>query len=101
MLFYSSKFTYFSAKFTILFSHTNAADLGLVATRYLLPFNLFLQCNVCMYDYTGYGIVKNGKSPSEKRSYADVQAAFDAIKEKYNVSIKLRTKREVVVCCIR
>ncbi len=60
------------AKYTILFSHGNAEDLG-----HVLPFlQRFHQqgFSVFAYDYEGYG-TSEGK-PSEKNSYQDILAAY-------------------------
>ncbi|PQM39426.1 protein ABHD17B [Prunus yedoensis var. nudiflora] len=52
-----------SAKLTVLHSHGNAADLGQ------------------MYDYSGYG-QSTGK-PSEQNTYADIEAAYRCLVERY------------------
>lgn len=60
------------AKYTILFSHGNAEDLGT-----LLPFlKLFQQHGfaILAYDYQGYG-TSDGKS-SEKNTYQDIESAY-------------------------
>jgi len=62
-----------AAEFTILFSHGNAEDLGLVD-----PFLRELRdsgFSILAYDYHGYGH-SQGK-PSEQNAYLDIQAAFD------------------------
>lgn len=42
------------SEFVIIYSHPNAADLGLMLDNYLdLAYNLNI--NVVGYDYTGYG----------------------------------------------
>ena len=61
------------AKYTILFSHGNAEDLG---TK--LPFLKDLQAHgfaVFAYDYHGYGTSKS--KPSEQNTYNDIDAAYD------------------------
>lgn len=62
-----------NAKYTILYSHGNAEDLGAIE-----PFLENLQRQgfaVFAYDYHGYGI-SEGK-PSEQNTYNDIDAAYD------------------------
>lgn len=63
------------ARFTILYSHGNAADIGAMIGR-LLELSRHLGVNVVAYDYTGYGM-SSGKLPSEADSYGDVTAAVE------------------------
>ncbi|KAE9553139.1 hypothetical protein FO519_003656 [Halicephalobus sp. NKZ332] len=70
------------ARFTILFSHGNAVDLGQMSSFYY-GLGYRLGCNVFSYDYSGYGC-STGK-PSEKNLYADIAAALQALKSKYQV----------------
>ena len=68
------------AKFTILFSHANAEDLGLIY-EHLKTLSEVLQVNVMGYEYTGYG--RSTGVPSEANCYADIVAAFSwLLKEK-------------------
>lgn len=60
------------AEFTIIYSHGNAEDLGLVKT-WLRELNE-LGFNVLSYDYQGYG-TSEGK-PTEKNSYSDIEASY-------------------------
>lgn len=60
------------AKYTILYSHGNAEDLGW--NRDLLEEYHRRGFNVLGYDYQGYGL-SEGK-PSERNAYADEEAAF-------------------------
>ena len=62
-----------NAKYTLLFSHGNAADLGLMASCYY-QLTQWINVNVFSYDYSGYG-ASTGK-PTEKNIYADIVAAF-------------------------
>eukprot|EP00281_Chroomonas_sp_CCMP1168_P014528 CAMPEP_0206220554 /NCGR_PEP_ID=MMETSP0047_2-20121206/4942_1 /ASSEMBLY_ACC=CAM_ASM_000192 /TAXON_ID=195065 /ORGANISM="Chroomonas mesostigmatica_cf, Strain CCMP1168" /LENGTH=234 /DNA_ID=CAMNT_0053643227 /DNA_START=42 /DNA_END=743 /DNA_ORIENTATION=+ len=62
------------ARYTILFSHANAEDLGHVA-EHLRTLASVLQANVLAYDYTGYGHASG--VPSEADCYADIAAAFE------------------------
>lgn len=72
-------------RFTILFSHSNALDLG-----QLLPFLLILgrrlNCNVLGYDYAGYGCSE--ARPSERNMYADIDAAWRVLRSKYKLDPK-------------
>ena len=70
------------AKYTILFSHGNAEDLG-----YLMPFlrNLNKQgFSVLSYDYHGYGTSKG--RPTEAHSYADADAAYNYLVNSLHVA---------------
>lgn len=69
-------------KYIILFSHGNAADLGLMSSFYLGLGNK-IQCNVFGYDYSGYGL-SSGK-PSEKSLYTNIEAAWNELKRRYDV----------------
>ncbi|XP_053977036.1 alpha/beta hydrolase domain-containing protein 17B isoform X3 [Hylaeus anthracinus] len=72
-----------TARFTILFSHGNAADLGQMSSFYL-GLGSRINCNVFSYDYSGYG-VSSGK-PSEKNLYADIDAAWHALRTRYGIN---------------
>ncbi|CAG0882742.1 unnamed protein product [Cyprideis torosa] len=71
------------AKYTILFSHANAVDLGLISSFYIGLGNR-INCNIFSYDYSGYGC-SSGK-PSEKNMYADMDAAWQVLRSKYSIS---------------
>ena len=43
-----------------------------------------LQCNIVSYDYSGYG-ASQGKA-SEKNMYADIEAAYQSMKQRYNLA---------------
>jgi pimeloyl-ACP methyl ester carboxylesterase len=70
-------------KYTILFSHGNAVDLGQMSSFYY-GLGCRLECNVFTYDYSGYG-ASNG-SPTEKNLYSDIQAAWNALRIRYGIS---------------
>lgn len=42
-----------------------------------------LQCNIFSYDYSGYG-ASQGKA-SERNMYADIEAAYNSIKQRYQI----------------
>ncbi|XP_055514966.1 alpha/beta hydrolase domain-containing protein 17B-like [Leucoraja erinacea] len=72
-----------TARFTLLFSHGNAVDLGQMSSFYI-GLGTRINCNIFSYDYSGYG-VSNGK-PSEKNLYADIDAAWQALRTRYGIS---------------
>ncbi|KAK9106226.1 hypothetical protein Scep_023070 [Stephania cephalantha] len=67
---------------TILYSHGNAADLGQMFELFL-ELSSRLRVNLMGYDYSGYG-QSTGK-PSECNTYADIEAVYKCLKEKYGV----------------
>ncbi len=70
-----------AARFTILFSHGNAEDIGRNE-----PFVLKLResgFSVLVYDYHGYGT--SSGSPSEENTYKDINAAFRYLIKKRNI----------------
>uniref|UniRef100_A0A3P8QSZ8 palmitoyl-protein hydrolase n=1 Tax=Astatotilapia calliptera TaxID=8154 RepID=A0A3P8QSZ8_ASTCA len=69
--------------FTVLFSHGNAVDLGQMSSFYI-GLGTRINCNIFSYDYSGYG-VSTGK-PSEKNLYADIDAAWHALRTRYGIS---------------
>ncbi|XP_039190734.1 alpha/beta hydrolase domain-containing protein 17A-like [Crotalus tigris] len=71
------------ARFTVLFSHGNAVDLGQMCSFYI-SLGTRISCNIFSYDYSGYG-ASTGK-PSEKNLYADVDAAWQALRTRYGIS---------------
>ena len=60
------------AKYTILFSHGNAEDIG--SAEFFLEELRDAGFSVFAYDYRGYGTSEG--SPSEANSYGDVEAAY-------------------------
>lgn len=72
-----------NARFTVLFSHGNAVDLGQMSSFYL-GLGTRINCNIFSYDYSGYG-VSNGR-PSEKNLYADIDAAWQSLRTRYGIS---------------
>ncbi|NXA55904.1 AB17C protein, partial [Nothocercus julius] len=71
------------ARFTVLFSHGNAVDLGQMSSFYI-GLGTRINCNIFSYDYSGYG-VSTGK-PSEKNLYSDIDAAWQALRTRYGIS---------------
>uniref|UniRef100_A0A182PAD9 palmitoyl-protein hydrolase n=1 Tax=Anopheles epiroticus TaxID=199890 RepID=A0A182PAD9_9DIPT len=72
-----------TAKYTLLFSHGNAVDLGQMSSFYL-GLGLRINCNIFSYDYSGYGM--SGGKPSEKNLYADIDAAWHSLRTRFGVS---------------
>jgi len=66
------------AKFTLLFSHGNAEDLGMII-EYFREVSHLLEVNIFAYEYTGYGMSTG--EPSEQALYADVEAAFKYLRD--------------------
>eukprot|EP00438_Fugacium_kawagutii_P024953 Skav213210 [mRNA] locus=scaffold2826:590600:593264:- [translate_table: standard] len=66
------------AKFTLLFSHGNAEDLGMII-QYFREVSHILDVNIFAYDYTGYGM--SSGEPSEDALYADIEAAFKYLRD--------------------
>ncbi|GLU10767.1 hypothetical protein SLE2022_275520 [Rubroshorea leprosula] len=70
------------ASATLLYSHGNAADLGQMFELFVELSNR-LRINLMGYDYSGYG-QSTGK-PTEDNTYADIDAAYQCLKERYGV----------------
>ncbi len=70
------------ADFTILYSHGNAEDLGHI--RPLLEQYRHHGYAVLAYDYRGYG--HSSGSPSEHKSYADIEAAYKYLRNEIGTS---------------
>lgn len=70
-------------KYTILFSHGNAVDIGQMSSFYY-GLGSRLDCNIFTYDYSGYGA--SGSTPTEKNLYCDIQAAWNALRIRYGIS---------------
>ncbi|KAK4785233.1 hypothetical protein SAY86_001922 [Trapa natans] len=71
-----------SASLTLLYSHGNAADIGQMY-HIFTELSLHLGINIMGYDYSGYG--RSSGKPSEQDTYADIEAAYKCLKEKYGV----------------
>ncbi|XP_010476367.1 PREDICTED: protein ABHD17B isoform X1 [Camelina sativa] len=76
-----------TAKLTVLFSHGNAADLGHVF--YIFAELIQLNVNIMGYDYSGYG--QSSGKPSEQETYADIEAAYNWLRNTYG------TKDECII----
>jgi len=67
-----------NAQVTILFSHGNAEDLGMIYD-WFNDLARVLRVNIMAYDYTGYG--KSNGAPCEENCYADIEAAYSYLLE--------------------
>lgn len=65
-------------KFTIIYSHGNAEDVGL-SLPYLDHLSQCCDCNVLAYEYCGYSIAEG--EPSEKNCYECIDAAYRYLAE--------------------
>lgn len=70
-------------KYTILFSHGNAVDIGQM-TSFLVGLGGRLRCNILTYDYSGYGCSTG--SPSEGNLYADIEAVWHSLSKRYGLT---------------
>ncbi|CDR96047.1 Abhydrolase domain-containing protein [Babesia bigemina] len=70
------------SRFTILYSHGNAEDIGHVFHA-LMDRVANWDADLFIYDYSGYG-VSEGK-PSERNLYMDVEAAYDYLTQALGV----------------
>ncbi|CAL1390664.1 unnamed protein product [Linum trigynum] len=67
---------------TLLYSHGNAADLGQMYELFVELSNR-LRVNLMGYDYSGYG--RSSGKPTECNTYADIDAAYNCLREQYGV----------------
>ena len=70
-----------NAKYTILFAHGNASDLGTIQPRLEELENIGF--SVFAYDYRGYG-TSEGK-PSEKNAYKDIDTAYNYLTQELKI----------------
>ncbi|KAG4969648.1 hypothetical protein JHK85_036069 [Glycine max] len=69
-----------TASLTLLYSHGNAADLGQMYELFS-ELSIHLRVNLMGYDYSGYG--QSSGKPSEQNTYADIEAVYKCLQEKY------------------
>lgn len=77
------------AQHTLLFSHGNAEDLGMMYKR-MKDLALVLCVNIMAYDYTGYGLSTGSETgarqgPSENMIYRNIEAAYKYLREQRNI----------------
>jgi pimeloyl-ACP methyl ester carboxylesterase len=70
-------------KYTLVFSHGGTVDLGNLCNFYYTLANR-LNCNIFSYDYSGFG--ESSGQPTEENVYADADAAWDVITQKYGLT---------------
>lgn len=64
------------SRFTLLYSHGNAEDLGL-SLDYIDVFSQLTQCSILAYEYVGYSLsYLEGLAPSEDGCYRSAEAAW-------------------------
>jgi fermentation-respiration switch protein FrsA (DUF1100 family) len=78
-----------NASVTILFSHGNAEDLGMIYD-WFNDLARVLRVNIMAYDYTGYG--KSNGTPSEDNCYADIEAAY-----RYLIEVRRLQPEQIVL----
>ena len=71
------------AQYTILFSHGNAADIGLMR-NHLLDMRQSCKVNILAYEYSGYGEASG--NPSIDNTYADIEAAYHYLVDEMSIS---------------
>ncbi|KAI4373328.1 hypothetical protein MLD38_011463 [Melastoma candidum] len=71
-----------SASLTVLYSHGNAADLGLMYHLFV-DLSQQLRVNILVYDYSGYG--QSSGKPSEQDTYADIDAAYECLRDRLGI----------------
>ncbi|KAG7567525.1 Alpha/Beta hydrolase fold [Arabidopsis thaliana x Arabidopsis arenosa] len=71
------------SRFTLLYSHGNAADLGQMVDLFI-ELRAHLRVNIMSYDYSGYG-VSTGK-PTELNTYYDIEAVYNCLRSEYGIT---------------
>lgn len=80
-----------NAKYTVLYSHGNAEDLGMMYKR-MRHLAQVLCVNVLAYDYSGYGLSRPRCKPSEKMCFRNIDAVYN-----YLVNIMKIPPRRIVL----
>ncbi|XP_010429408.1 PREDICTED: protein ABHD17B-like [Camelina sativa] len=70
------------ARFTLLYSHGIAADLGQMVDLFI-ELRAHLRINIMSYDYSGYG-VSTGR-PTELNTYHDIEAVYNCLRSEYEI----------------
>jgi fermentation-respiration switch protein FrsA (DUF1100 family) len=76
-------FPHEGAQLTVLHSHGNAEDIGMI-WPWIQHFGQQLQVNVMTYDYEGYGLSSAGQ-PNEQACYEDIDAAYAHLNSTLNI----------------
>ncbi|XVF60168.1 hypothetical protein PTKIN_Ptkin08bG0022500 [Pterospermum kingtungense] len=74
---------------TMLYSHGNASDLGEMYGHFI-ELSSDLRVNLMSYDYSGFG--QSSGKPSEQNTYADIEAAYECLEERYG-----RTQEDIIL----
>jgi len=72
-------------KTTLLYSHGNAVDIGIIAHT-LIELGLELKVNIVTYDYSGYGT--SSGQPSEQNLYGDIVAVLEYMTHQLDIAHK-------------
>jgi pimeloyl-ACP methyl ester carboxylesterase len=77
------------SRFTILFSHGNAEDLGCIE-RWLEELAAVCNADIFAYDYPGYGLSRNSKSGTlitmnEAGTFGAADAAYEYLTKEANI----------------
>lgn len=70
-------------EYTILHSHGNGEDLPLMVQG-IIELENITKCNICAYDYSGYGLSTG--QPSEAATYQDIDTVFKWLTNTKNIS---------------
>jgi len=76
---------------SIIYSHGNATDVGAMHFMQVIIAK-GLQCNVIMYDYSGYG--ESGGVPLEGNTYTDIETVYEYALEHV---VKDNTERNIIL----
>jgi len=86
------------ARYTLLYSHGNAEDLGMIY-NYLVEISELLNVNILAYDYSGYGLggrridnIEKKVEPSEQNCYIDIEGAYE-----YLTKVELINPSEIIL----
>jgi fermentation-respiration switch protein FrsA (DUF1100 family) len=83
-------FTHAEARLTLLFSHSNAVDLGFLY-RFFDELTNRLHVNVFAYEFSGYGPTLMSATPRNHTQCADIEAAYEFLLDR-----KLDPARQVI-----
>ena len=67
----------------MIFSHGNSTDIGRMF-EFFLEFSKVLKISIFAYEYTGYGILRNGNIPTDHMVLDDIQAAYAYVTTQLN-----------------
>jgi abhydrolase domain-containing protein 17 len=79
-------FQYPKAKFTVLYSHGNGEDIGLLVDE-LKAMSVNMKVNMFAYDYVGYSTSRlEGSAPSESGCIRSITAAWDFLTQDMSIA---------------